>query len=305
MKKRGYSKFIKAFSIVLFALVLSVTTSFFESNAADYFVYMSRPQTSDNSGYLEVLLQNKNTESYLVQTFFWNCFERPSDSDSYTYAVDINITNSKIEFIPYSDCCVLALSSDGRDVPIVMAKTEEIYTYNSGVYEIIAYKVYGNFGDVSCSFSGYRVDWNVFYTEDYTLARRLIDIYNQMITAHQSVSSSLESILGFFDNNDTSSEDDDKVSDLEEDSSNRKEELDELNKEQETDKVAIDDASDLVDEYLPGASDSESPEDPEQPKEEVTATQVVAVFVENPKILEMIMTVLSIALVAYVLFGKR
>lgn len=352
-----YKKLLIRISCSFIVLMLSICSFSFTSKAADYSIYMSRPQTSDNSGYLEVLFQNKSTGDYLVQTFFWNQFESVIDGASYTYSMDINITTSKIEFIPGSQCCLLALSSDGRDVPIILAKFNETYTFTASAYNFIAYKVYGNYGNVSCSFSGYKVDWNVLYTEDYTVVNRLVDIYNQLVQANSNdttIINILNNILSSVDTaeskleklellddllsslneignsvteylpimsdkfdefnswlieiydllNEQTVSDDEKANmeDFKENSQQQGEELNDLNEQNKVDKEDVGDLSDKVE-----PPKEEEPPSEEEPKEEkkVDFNQVIITITGNEFVSQALITVLGIALIGYVLFGKR
>lgn len=97
------------------------------------------------------------------------------------------------------------------------------------------------------------------------------------------------SIQEFFTPDEKDKEESDK---LESETNDKTDKLDDLNEQNKTDKVDVDNSSDLVDENV----DLESIG---------TVNNIFVYITENEYILQMLLMVFSVALVAYVLFGKK
>lgn len=95
MRKTAY-----ALSVVLCALVVSVSSSFFVSKADTYqkiYVNYAEPTCSSNQGYVNLLLYNIAEGYYAVRTFFWYTAATNSNTDLPIYAI-VSTTKTSFTF---------------------------------------------------------------------------------------------------------------------------------------------------------------------------------------------------------------
>lgn len=282
---------------------------------------------TERSGYIECLVYNESTGNSFVYVYYWNINAKAEDSiyrgscKLELYDTYINVDMAYGEFYD-----VILLSSDGRAQPNFMKSDNSglmKHSFPSG-FKLVSYNAYGSYYSVTNNLTGsaYAYKFIVLYQDEIVWdawlenISRILNWYGQytesiylimdgyLKTTLNAIKERLGSILNSF-NSSTSSDEDNAANKVEEDSNNRKEELDELNKENQTDKVDIDDASDLVDEYLDPNASGDNSGDVIPEEEKVDFTQTINVVLAQPQILEMLMIVLSTALVSYVLFGKK
>lgn len=195
-KRKRVVKTIYAFSVVLLALFVSVSSSFFVSNAADnlYYIDMQQPICTGKNGYIELLLRSKSdTSFYMVMVIYWNCFGSSSNP-----CVEVNVDSSRCDLTLTSGdyFTVLYQTSDGRDtVGIFGSGKDENYFYNPGSYYTIeSYRVYGNYSNVYSGIGGYKVDWDVMYNESSVINTQLVKIYNELVEANYNDTEMLKKI---------------------------------------------------------------------------------------------------------------
>lgn len=322
-KKMSRYKGLILSCVSMMMIVVCVCSFSFESKAADYNVNISRPQATTNSGYIELLLKKKSDSSYLVNVMFWNCFGVDGNK-----SVDVNISSEKCQLVVYEGyITVFTITSDGRDNPALAASgNSSNYTYDGDWfgYSIVGYRVYGNVGACTTSIGGYGDDWKVGYNDnaievykltqiyselvqanvnDVTMINKLNQIYNsvdtvesklqQLIDLQEESNTWLEKIWNSIQEFLTPDEEDVEESDkLESETNDKTDKLDDLNEQNKTDKVDVDSATNSVEENVDFDSIS-------------TFSNIFVYITENEYVLQMLLLVFSVALVSYVLFGKK
>lgn len=313
-------------------IVCCVCSFSFESKAADittFDILSDRPMANEYSGYIEIY-GTRNSDGYkAVKVMKWYCQNFNSPGTPY---VDMYIASSgHISFV--SNVCeaisIYYISSDGMDT------WERIYDGALGssafypdfmsAYTINSYRIYGNVASATDNLTSYNsqqftVAYNLeinqykelqkIYSElleananDQTMINKINQIYNSVDTVESKLEQLIDlqketnnwlqkiwnSIQEFLTPDDKDKEESDK---LESETNDKTDKLDDLNEQNKTDKVDVDNASDSVDENV----DLESIG---------TVNNIFVYITENEYILQMLLMVFSVALVAYVLFGKK
>lgn len=186
--------------VLLCSCVLLVPS--FESKAANYTISMSRPEATTNSGYVELLVRDRNSGVIFVSVYFWNCWGVDGNK-----TVDVHVSANEFSLVTYSGyLTVFNISSDGRDNPAVVSSgTNSSYTFNSLGFnqEIFGYRVYGNVGVCDTSIGGYIADWTVLYSDEATKVYELTQIYSQLVQSNANDSTMINKINQIYNSVDT------------------------------------------------------------------------------------------------------
>lgn len=196
---------LKKITYILSAVMLCscvMLVSSFESKAANYTISMSRPEATTNSGYVELLVRDRNSGVIFVSVYFWNCWGVDGNK-----TVDVHVSANECSLVTYSGyLTVFNISSDGRDNPAVVSSgTNSSYTFNSLGFnqEIFGYRVYGNVGVCDSSIGGYIADWTVLYSDEATEVYELTQIYSQLVQSNANDSTMINKINQIYNSVDT------------------------------------------------------------------------------------------------------
>lgn len=180
----------------------------FDSEAASYEFNMpyGQPTTSENSGYLEVLMYDTKL-GYFCDVFYWNI---TADNSSSVTSMYISVYgNGKVTFEP----CVPSLNDSFSYSLMYIGSSGNVsymhggyfngyasYTYDVSQYgyTIVSYRVYGNYGSVFDSVNKPMTQFTCFYGADKFELEKLTNIYNQLVQANANdtqMISKLDSIM--------------------------------------------------------------------------------------------------------------
>lgn len=330
-----HSKKIVSLMIAVIALTVGVCSFSFESDAANtYYVDYAEPSTSDNQGCLIVEFQKPNGERG-VDVFYWYLFAIAEDGTNYIPAfMDISVRGDQITFTPAT---YASLSSSGymlshytqigQTVIDKRSTSFSPYTFSSYVRdgnEIVSVSYKGNIGYLVHDLGPYLNEIYIVFNSqenaeklqalyeqmlisnanDLTIINKLDSIMNSNASIDTKLSQLIElqeeentwlqkictSIQRFFKGDNAT--DDTKVEEFNSTSKEQSETLNDLNEQNKTDKIDVDSTSNEIDSNI----------DPEAIGNYGT---VLSVFTNNTHIFQYILIVLAVALIAYVLFGKR
>lgn len=328
---RHSKKIVSLMLITVMVLTIGVCSFSFDSNAATYNYYviqMDRPQVSDYAGYVELLIE-RNSDGYkMAITLFWSIYGSVYD---YAPSLSVSVSTGSANFKPtgaeYVD--LKYMSSDGRDVPVTLANgSVDPYagvSYTPSGFTIKSYHVYGA-GNVDSSLPNWTESTFVcVYGDEYQDYQMLEKIYDELLesnandeemiakldsimNSNASIDSKLSQLLALQEENNTwlqkiwtsiqrffkgdNATDDTKVEEFSSTSKEQSDSLNELNEQNKTDKIDVDSTSNEIDSNI----DTEAIGN---------YGTVLSVFTSNTHILQYILIVLAVALIAYVLFGKR
>lgn len=367
MKKKWkrFRKITYALSVVLCALVVSVSSSFFVSKAdtlQEFYVNYAEPTCSSNQGYVNLLLYNIAEDYYAIRTFFWYTAASNSNGDLPIYAI-VSTTKTSFTFniggnLQSGASVYYSLTQIGETGNYWNIRNSSSASYTvdlaSQGWECRGMKYKGNVGQASqgAGYSLFQVNFSgdsdaymirsiydvlllhsgqnaemidklttimnsslsmkqkieEIYKLDVKIENHLLSIKSYIEQYFPELSEKLDRVIeeqGYTNNwleeilekikemvDEASEEVKEKTEELEESNNSQGDTLDSLNQQNKTDKVDVGSASGSVDSYIDGTAIS-------------NYGTVLAVFTNDNNILKMIMTVLSVSLVAYVLFGKR
>lgn len=316
--------------VSMMMIVVCVCSFSFESKAADtYYITYEEPTVSSNQGYVAVLLKNSSNGDTFVNVFFWYIGQTYSSTTPIhqDIGVGLNITSSKVTFtnVPSPSSCFFNLSVISGNSVLQWYNTSTVssfsFDYSPNGYMILGAVFNGNvLKREGMTLSTFNIVWGSERLE----LNKLNDIYNQLVQANandttminkinqiynsvDTVESKLQQLIDLQEDTNTwlekiwnsiqefftpDEEDEEESSKLENESNDKTDKLDDLNEQNKTDKTDIDGASNSVDENI----DLESIDN---------YGKVLAVITENQYILQILLLVFSVALVAYVLFGKK
>lgn len=326
-----HSKKIVSLMIMVMTLTIGVCSFSFESDAANtYYVDYAEPSTSDNQGYLAVEFQKPSGERG-IDVFFWNLYAvGETGVSAVPTTMSITISSSRVILQPESGSrksCFVNISkfdSDGKLDVCMQSYSFNSYTYTAyylSNYTITGITYKGNVGwisdDVQSQFSV------VFNSQDS--AKKLQALYEQMLisnandstiinklqsimNSNASIDSKLSQLIELQEEENTwlqkiwtsiqrffkgdNATDDTKVEEFNSTSKEQSETLNDLNEQNKTDKIDVDSTSNEIDSNI----DTEAIGN---------YGTVLSVFTNNTHIFQYILIVLAVALIAYVLFGKR
>lgn len=307
-----YKNIVINFIIMLcFFISLTLAPSFYSSAANDYSITVpySEPAKGENCGYLNVLRQMPTGEIDIL-TYFWNVSGERSGS------LSIGVSNGTLTFTAYP-----LTGSTGKDIFIsvgyfsggkigylatLSSKSETLATLTdtfSGNY--LGHQAYGAIHSCTLSSGLSNNKFSVIYNNDptqsylqqitligYSLQQfdqtkinKLTDIYNMSV----SIDSKLSQVLQILSDSSGSQQ----MQDFKDSASDKKGQINSAVAESNNyDKPDGDAIAPSADAYI--STDSVS-----------GYNNVLGVITNNSLVITMLLTVCSIALLGYVLFGKR
>lgn len=295
---RCSEKIVSLMMITIMTLTIVVCSFSFESNASEaFYVDYNEPTSNENSGYINILARSKITGVKMLHTFYWT-IEPYTQSDASSLSathMSINITNNgTVTFNAYCSASVKAhvtimfydgngnVESNYINDTIPSGEIFRTYSLNSSsMYYYEGYQVFGNYGNITSDFG------SSFFTVVYGDTKKEIEEQKESNTWLQKIWTSIQK---FFKGD--NAVDDTKVEEFNSTSKEQSETLNDLNEQNKTDKIDVDSTS----------SEVESNIDTDAIGNYGT---VLSVFTSNAHILQYILIVLAVALIAYVLFGKR
>ena len=332
---RHSKKIVSMMMIAVITLTIGVCSFSFESDASNtYYVDYAEPSTSDNQGYLIVEFQTPNGDRG-VDVFYWYLFAIAEDGTNYIPAfMDISVRGDIITFTP---AVYASLSSSGYMLShytqigqtIIDKRSTSFSPYTFDAYsragnKIVSVSYNGNIGYLVHDLGGYLNEIYIVFNSqenaiklqalyeqmlisnanDSTIINKLDSIMNSNASIDTKLSQLIElqeeentwlqkiwsSIQRFFKGDNAT--DDKKVEEFNSTSKEQSETLNELNEQNKTDKIDVDSTSNEIDANI----DTEAIEN---------YGTVLSVFTNNTHIFQYILIVLAVALIAYVLFGKR
>lgn len=331
---RHSKKIVSMMMIAVMVLTICVCSFSFESYAANtYYALFSEPSFSDEQGYIAIEYQ-RNDGSLGFDVFYWALNVSLADGSVGSCQMDLYVQNNVIRFAPQCFNATLSMwvlssySDDGTLKVRRNATTFESYEYTAYRdvgYNIKAFYYKGNVGYVNTSLAapiqgGFTIVFNahenaiklqalyeqmlISNANDSTIINKLDSIMNSNASIDTKLSQLIElqeeentwlqkiwtSIQRFFKGDNV--EDDTKVEEFNSTSKEQSETLNELNEQNKTDKIDVDSTSNEIDTNI----DTEAIEN---------YGTVLSVFTNNTHIFQYILIVLAVALIAYVLFGKR
>lgn len=355
---KSCKKIISSLMCVM-ALIIGVCSFSFNSyaNGYEFFVPYAEPCCDESSGYLNLLMRNKSTGEYFVNTYFWNITSvNSSQAESSAYA-HIVLSSSSLYFTIAGNAGTVAryhlavYGSSGQIVEVASsgsASTERswsgsecvgfMYRGNVGYFErkadfseYLAYTCYFSSDSSAVLISsildligGLSLDNDTIISQLYSIMNNTDGLENQLssvveylksckselvsinveldeifykassILDEQKKSNSwLEKIWNSIREFISPSDDDKQKSDeYTEESSGQKNEIDDLNKNNQTVQPDIDSSASSVDENIDYDSVG-------------AFGGVLAVITNNKYVLQMILASVSVLIIGYVLFGKR
>lgn len=289
-----YSKKIVSLVIAVMALTIGICSFSFDSYATDNIIVQvpySEPTTSDYSGYINVLYVNSNGQ-YGVWTTSW--FIQPEHQNNESGVVrspnthmDITVDGNIVRFqatnlAGLDTTCVIQNYVVGFNMVNVSVGNGEPtynYEYDVSVYgDIVSFAVYGNYGTVLPTSWGQYPSFTVLYGSDSAMYDKLSEILNSLLSMEETMQQT--------------DGDREAVEEFNSTSKSQSDSINELNEQNKTDKIDVDSTSSEIDSNI----DTEAIEN---------YGTVLSVFTSNTHILQYILIVLAVALIAYVLFGKR
>lgn len=336
-KKMSRYKGLILSCVSMMMIVVCVCSFSFESKAQTplyYEIPVAEPTVSANSGYITVLWQNKSTGQVLPYLYYWSVTPTNSDSSTSTMSITVQKNGYLYFYVNQANSgkCVASIYeiNDGGGCSL---KASDVYTagYNifncnySSSYKILGYYVRGNYGDMNDDFSyGENRNFVISWSDDDKQLEYMVNLYNKLVennadndtiisklnsimTTNSSIDSKISQLLDlqeetntwlekiwnsiqqFFNPDEEDKEESDK---LQSESNDKTDKLDDLNEQNKTDKVDVDSATNSVEENV----DLDSIDN---------YGNVLSVITENQYILQILLLVFSVALVAYVLFGKK
>lgn len=324
-------------------IVVCVCSFSFESKASNvYYAAINEPCKSDTQGYLLLEMRNNSTGAYSFDIWFWDVVAYDKNTNSYASSedvsayMDISIGSNYVDFMPsavpygvYFDCSISV--SYGTTCfqwwHSEYETTSQSLHYSANGYTVTGYSYYGNVNNFSTSISSNNAP-NVVWADDKTIVEKISEVKTSIISLNSNITAQLNNIISklgytnecldelkvlyeqlieeqkktntwlekiwdsiqeFLNPDEESKEESDK---LESESNDKTDKLDDLNEQNKTDKTDIDSAANSVDENI----DLDSIDN---------YGHVLSVITENQYILQILLLVFSVALVAYVLFGKK
>lgn len=333
-KKMSRYKGLILSCVSMMMIVVCVCSFSFESNAEGtvYNVLSERPIANEYAGYMELLMTHDTNGSKVVFVIYWLCEVTNTGSIPYVEISAYTSGSLGIQAFASQYITIYYCSSDGRTSPnelydgvvgpgdISLSDYFEPWTIN-------AINFYGNVGSFyfnGSSYAGSSAQFVVTYGSETNALNKLASIYSELVKANandttminkinqiynsvDTVESKLQQLIDLQEESNTwlekiwnsiqeflnpTDEDKQESEELENESTEKTDKLDDLNEQNKTDKTDIDDASNSVDENV----DLESIDN---------YGKVLATITENQYILQILLLVFSVALVAYVLFGKK
>lgn len=305
----------------------------------------AQPYCSETSGYISVMYYGPGDAHYSLYTYFWTIEPYGSENYSTNVfpQMGITITNNYIKLFPWchsdSNYFVNICGYDSTDnLVILQKKSNDVvsgtpFEHSYSGYTITGYVFGGNAVINTASTLTYAEVPNIIFnsTSDaasmnsylyqilgaikdyegpiYDILGNVQNIYNETLNMSQKLDSMkklLEEIKAEQEESNTwlgkiwqsiqqlfdTGEDTDKVIKYKDESSSKKNEINELNKESQSEKVNVDSATSDVDANIDYDNMAQY-------------GGVLATVTNNEYILQLILVVVSIAIISYVLFGKR
>lgn len=336
-RNKSLISFLMVCLVVMFSFLID-----FQSNAAEYVANSahSQPIADDNSGYINILVDNPNLGNVLY-TVVWNIIPVKGDADSDRVGqtqMNIVVNSSSIEFTALVHgqkgyCTAFELNSGGNAYLLSSTQIENTISFSTGYNgSIVAVSVYGNYGTFSSYFGSYIPQVSVVWNEDSRSYSQLAQIVSELNTLNINLGGKLDTLVSRV--NALISEVDNveeilvSINNLvaeyypkfETELQNIVDRLDTLIEQSSDDKNATDKfASDsksqsesinglnqqLQSEKIDIDSASGSVDSYIDTSAISSYSGVLASFTGNPHILQFILIVLAVGLVSYVLFGKR
>lgn len=314
-----------------------------QSSSLTFYVNYPQPYCSETKGYISLVYYHAQSSQYRLNTLFWSIepdFDTNNGTDR-TTLMDITITGNRVVLQPwceggyyyyslfeYSSQDFISLNQSGYYPPIASAPKFD-YTYENLVGVVFG----GNVGTCNMNggyYSTPTIHWanspdanelyyrlNIIWSHleqidgDTTeIVNKLLDIYNQnvdinikldelkalheqLIEEQQESNTWLEkiwnSIQEFFNPSEEEKTDSEQ---FDSETSEKSDEIGGLIEESTTNKPDVDEMSNSIDSNLDMTSANEY-------------GAVLLNITENEYILQMLLIVVTVAIIAYVLFGKR
>lgn len=193
----------------------------FECKASDLLYYempFAEPTTSINSGYITVLYAEHgetNPMNWFPYVFQWNIM--PENDSSTVSSSCMNLTIQKDGRIYFSSgqgetqlsTITIFCLTDGGEYYTVSTDISADDTWSRAVnysagYDILGYKVFGNYGTVSDDFSwGENRSYNISWSTDDLLHQYLINMFNQQIQSNKNDSTMIAKLTEIFNSVDS------------------------------------------------------------------------------------------------------
>lgn len=287
--------------IIVLSVLLSSFFMGFDSKAADtYYVDYNKPVCSENSGYLNLIMRDRVTGDDVLMTFYWSIspYSQLHNSDVSSISsshMTLCISNRGIvEFWPKcagsvsASVSIMFYSGNGsyeqawvNDTLSYGEVTKQFILNWSELYTFEAFQVFGNYGNVNADFM------SPFFTVVYGDTKIEIEEQEKSNSWLQKIWTSIQ---GLFKGDNV--EDDAKVEEFGDTTTQQSDKISDLQEQNKVEKVDTDSASSSVDSNIDA--------------EEIgNFGTVLTVFTGDTHILQYILIVLSVALISYVLFGKR
>lgn len=287
--------------IIMLSVLLSSFFMGFDSKASDtYYVDYNQPVCSENSGYLNLIMRDRVTGDDVLMTFYWSVspYSQIHNSDvssiSSTHMTLYIDNRGIVEFWPksagsvYASVSIMFYSGNGFyeqawvNDTISFGEVTKQYILNwSELYTFEGYQVFGNYGNVNANFM------SPFFTVVYGDTKIEIEEQEKSNSWLQKIWTSIQ---GLFKGDNV--EDDAKVEEFGDTTTQQSDKISDLQEQNKVEKVDTDSASSSVDSNIDA--------------EEIgNFGTVLTVFTGDTHILQYILIVLSVALISYVLFGKR
>lgn len=196
-------KIVTVILICLCCFSFSIT-SFATSSLSPYTkIRMNRPTTSDNSGYLELVV--KNGSAYEVYVYFWYGNGTDNSLNETEFRENITINFSSVSFTPMFNeatqvtlCIITSINeTEGHGI---LSQSGGSYTHDIGK-QVLGYHVYGNYGTVSTYSGFFNNGFDVSYADDDETVYHLIQLYNQLVQSNENDEVMIEKINSIMNSN--------------------------------------------------------------------------------------------------------
>lgn len=268
------------------------------SDKNTFYVPYAEPSTSDTQGYIAVMYEYVDTLERIISVYSWSISGSNGNLESEIPYINVKIYDEAFELKGYSSSSNVVMSmsvvllNEYNQIGVVYSDpstTEPYYRVAYGGLRIAGYYVKGNTTLVQ-QLGSSRMDVpQIVWGGDSAIVDNVQDLLAEMQKNNTLTQEAVDLLNTSLKQN---SSDEGVIDVFKGNSNTQSDSIDNLNQQNNVEKIDVDSASTIVDGYI----DSDAIGN---------YGLVLASFTSNEYVLQMILVVFAIGLVSYVLFGKR